>query len=98
MQINPTPDRNKTNQTIRGCLVNKIEFDEIEIHQRNLTLKKLECNLTTQVGRNSFFLLKPKNVEFLELWNSLEFKEFHQIHSGNQTSLRNLSLQFYHIP
>ena len=53
-----------------------------EIHYVNFT--------TRWIGENSIPSLKPKNDEFLKLWNSMEFKGFHQVHSVNQTSLRNL--------
>ena len=95
-------DKGKTHcgEKVRGCLVCRMEFDfggigmefdGIGIHRRNLTLEELDLKLTTRlVGRNSIPSLKPRNDEFLKLWNSMEFKGFHQVHSANQTSLRNL--------
>ncbi|KAJ9535247.1 hypothetical protein OSB04_un001661 [Centaurea solstitialis] len=57
----------------KGCLYMD-RWDELNRFfdkTRNLTLKELEWSLTTRlVGRNSIHSLKPRNDEFLKLWNS----------------------------
>ena len=87
-----------------GCLFHRIGFDGIGIHRRNLTLNELEWNLTLNelewnltrhlVGKSSIPSLKLRRDEFLKLWDSMEFKGFHQVYSAKQTSLRNLAKKF----
>ena len=83
IQIPPNPFRSYkpngplTKWTLRGHLVRRLEFYGIGIHQRNLTMKELEWNLTTRlIGRNSIPSPKPRNGEFLKLWNSTESIKF----------------------